>query len=216
MAALTPLWQTLRALGSELLAPERCVACPGWRGPLCPGCAPELALGVRVEPGVVVGGRYAGPLRQLILRLKGGRSRPAARAIAGLLAPALEEGPAYDGLVPVPSAAGKGGWREDPAVLLAEELRGLLGVPLRPVLERRQGRPAQKELSGCARRANARGLFRVRGTVEGRLLLVDDVRTTGSTIRALVSSLLTAGAAEVRAAVGAHQPLYGAPGRREG
>jgi len=62
--------------------------------------------------------------------------------------------------------------------------------------------PPQTSLDGGARRRNVKGAFTVRnpGAVEGKsVLLVDDVYTTGSTIRECASVLKAAGAREIRA-----------------
>jgi predicted amidophosphoribosyltransferase len=64
--------------------------------------------------------------------------------------------------------------------------------------------PQQLQPSASARRENVRGAFRVRrgANVEGkRILLVDDVMTTGSTASEASRTLKAAGAAEITVAV---------------
>jgi ComF family protein len=57
---------------------------------------------------------------------------------------------------------------------------------------------AQSELSAVSRRANIRGAFRVSETLTGRrFVLIDDVLTTGSTLKELAATLKTAGAESV-------------------
>jgi predicted amidophosphoribosyltransferase len=68
-----------------------------------------------------------------------------------------------------------------------------------------RARLAAKRL-GAARRRARRGTFAVRGRIESRrVLLVDDVMTTGSSLDACARALLAAGAAEVRALVWARR-----------
>jgi predicted amidophosphoribosyltransferase len=64
------------------------------------------------------------------------------------------------------------------------------------VLERVHERP-QRGLSAAQRQRNASGAFAARSRVGGRVLLVDDVMTTGATLRAGVRQLRRAGARQV-------------------
>jgi predicted amidophosphoribosyltransferase len=57
----------------------------------------------------------------------------------------------------------------------------------------------QVELSATERRANVSGAFRAGDRVRGRVLLIDDVFTTGATMSACAETLLRAGAREVHA-----------------
>jgi len=78
------------------------------------------------------------------------------------------------------------------------------GLPLAPVLKRVRGGPHQIGLSHTARAENVRGAFAVRRGVtlkDARVLLIDDVKTTGATINECAKVLRRGGAAEVYAAV---------------
>ena len=88
------------------------------------------------------------------------------------------------------------------ARLLAEAVAGRVDMPLVDALERRQGGPTQVGLHPAQRRANVRRAFTVRAEarakLEGaRVLLVDDVLTTGSTAMEAARPLVQAGATQV-------------------
>ena len=120
-----------------------------------------------------------------------------ARAGAALLADA-------DLLAPVPLH-----WlrlftrRYNQAALLASELGGLSGKPaINDLLLRRRRTPSQGGLGALGRQRNVAGAFAVdprrrRLLQDRRVLLVDDVLTTGATASACASALLRAGAGAV-------------------
>ncbi|MCO6435823.1 MAG: ComF family protein [Phycisphaerae bacterium] len=88
--------------------------------------------------------------------------------------------------------------------LIARELADAVDLPLLPLLRRVRGGPHQIGLSYTQRLHNVRGAFGLgRGVqLEGaRILIVDDVMTTGATIEECARVLLRGGAAEVFAAV---------------
>ena len=109
-----------------------------------------------------------------------------------------------EAVVPVPLHPAKERARGfNQAKLLAKRLAKVMGIPL---LERRlvKIRPteAQTSLDGKSRETNVRGAFAVKrpSGIKGKtVLLVDDVYTTGSTIREGSAALRKAGAGEVRA-----------------
>lgn len=85
--------------------------------------------------------------------------------------------------------------------LLAGKLSARLGIPARRLLRKRRRTAAQSRLKGIAeRKANISGAFACRkGKEPGalRILLVDDVVTTGATLSECARVLLTEGAREV-------------------
>jgi predicted amidophosphoribosyltransferase len=83
---------------------------------------------------------------------------------------------------------------------LARALGARLGLPVRADLLRR-GRETstQTALTPDARRANVAGAFVAGGPVTGRVVLVDDVFTTGATLLAAAAALAAAGAESVEA-----------------
>ena len=108
----------------------------------------------------------------------------------------------WHGVVPVPLHPVKQREREfNQAELLAEPLAQALKVPLRSdLVQRTTATPTQTTLSRTARAENVQRAFRLRSPVHltgQRLIVVDDVFTTGATTNAVAGVLRAAGAAEV-------------------
>ncbi len=127
--------------------------------------------------------------------------RPLAKPLSGFLADALPRDQRFDAIVPVPLH-----WRRrwqrgfNQSELLARALARRTGVPVLPALWRTRATPAQAGLSNTRRRQNMAAAFDCRRPerVQGkRLLLIDDVMTTGSTATACAGALKRAGAAGV-------------------
>jgi ComF family protein len=151
-------------------------------------------------------GAYMGPLREAVHALKYHGRHGVAATLAALLAPAvapfLQEG---DLLVPVPLHPTRERARGyNQSAILASELQYLLPVEVATAALRRTRATAdQTALSADQRAANVRGAFAARAdAVSGRRIwLLDDVYTTGATLRASAQALRAAGAREVRGAV---------------
>jgi ComF family protein len=150
-------------------------------------------------------GPFEGTLRTLIHELKyRGRRRVAARLAELLMArpEVVQVLSAECVLLPVPLHPRRRRERGfNQADLLARELGRRSGLPVASALVRRKDTRSQTGLSAAARRANVAGAFAVRHRplVAGRrVILVDDVTTTGATVRACAQTLRAAGAAEVR------------------
>ena len=74
-----------------------------------------------------------------------------------------------------------------------------INAPVSDTLEVVRSTRDQVELSAAQRRANVAGAYRATALVQGKVLLIDDVFTTGATMSACASTLLRAGAKEVHA-----------------
>lgn len=200
-----------------------CPAC--WSGmrlierPYCPrlgtpfavdlGVGPLLSLRAIADPPVFARARavalYDGVARDLVHRLKYGDRLDLAAAMARMMASAGSELLAEaDCLVPVPLHWSRL-WRRrfNQAALLAGRVGRIAGIPCETgLLARVKATRPQVGLSRPARAQNLQGAFRVpaaaRARLQGRrVLLVDDVMTTGATANAAARVLLRAGAGSV-------------------
>jgi len=199
----------LRAFAS-LLVPARCGICAracDWRNPVCEACLGAIdsaPSGARVLPGldVVIGAAsYAGAARDLVAALKFGPRPALAGVAAAAMAGALGDGGRRGAtLVPVPPAPRRLHRRGlDPADAIAVSLSPQLDLPLTRALARATGR----RQVGRSRAERLATPPRVR-CVEpppARVLLVDDVVTTGATLAACARALRAGGASEVSAIV---------------
>jgi ComF family protein len=146
-------------------------------------------------------GAYEGTLRELIHLFKYKRIKPLAHPLGAMLASALPRESAFDAIVPVP-LHWRRRWRRgfNQSELLARELGRRCGLPVRRALRRTKATASQAALSHTGRRKNVSSAFAARRSVsiEGlRVLLVDDVMTTGSTAAACARALKSGGAFSV-------------------
>jgi ComF family protein len=215
---LSTLSTFLRALVSfllDLLAPATCAACEARlrrRAVLCAACAsavepadPLPASGA--VPAIVAFAMFGGPIAEALRKLKYADRADLARPLGELgRRAAREEGLSADLVIPVPlhpARLAERGYNQ--AALLAAEIAREVRAPLHArALVRLRHTPQQARLDRAARLANVEGAFRARSPsrVRGRrVLLVDDVCTTGATLAACAEALVAAGAIEVRAIV---------------
>jgi ComF family protein len=148
--------------------------------------------------------RYDEIARTLVHALKYGDRLDLAPTLGGWMASAGRELTAgADAIVPVP-LHWRRAWarRFNQSAALAKVIAAASGVPLAMPLKRVRSTPHQVGLSKSERALNVQGAFRVppnaRAEVAGRrLVLVDDVLTSGATVDACARALLRAGAAQV-------------------
>lgn len=186
---------------SVIWVTDPCLRCGAPAGaPCCDGCRKTPPPFSATCAPLVYGGQLAAAVRQL----KYGGATHHCRALATLLRHRLASRPeivtAIDGAVPVPLHRNRLRQRgfNQAALIAREALRGS-AVPIRfDLLKRTRATGYQTGLDPASRRENVRGAFVVAGRLQRqRLLIVDDVMTTGATVAECARSLLAAGAAEV-------------------
>lgn len=208
MSTATAFVHTICSFIDQCWLPGACLLCrSAAREALCPACLAELPTQRPAEEWLAADlpalslWHYAEPADRVVLAFKyGGHSRLAtcwAERVAGQL-------PAVDALVAMPMhplrLAERG---ENPAIHMARALRPLLpGQP--PLVRASKTRPTarQQGLDRAGRLANVAGAYRIDADLGARrVLLVDDVLTTGASLLALAEAARAAGAAAVHAVV---------------
>jgi len=185
------------------LTPPVCAVCGYPARPSRPcGWCRSSAHGLQPLVGLRSAAFFGGPLQKALHRLKYSRDLALADDLAVELARAWQVFALPADLVaPVPLSAPRQRERGyNQAGLLARAFAELCGLPFQPeAAERVRDTASQVGLSAEARRANVQGAFVAdRQLAAGqRVLLVDDVCTTGATLAACGEALATAGAAEI-------------------
>lgn len=188
---------------------DRCVWCGrpiGGRRVESGTASPSVCAACRAShaalDGLIAGYSFDGPIRVAVHRLKYRRARHLAEPLGDLMAEALAAADAeVEGIVPVPLhpvRARERGYNQ--AELLARRISERTGFPVFDgVLERTRPTQSQMSLPSARRAGNVAGAFAPasRALPGRRLLLVDDVCTTGSTLEACAVALRKAGCTSV-------------------
>ena len=201
----------------DLLYPPKCVfcgkilrkdeenVCLSCRTKL-PVCTDKLQAGPYLDEAAAVFS-YEGLVRDSLLRYKfGGREQYAVCYGEWLAAAVSARLPSVDAVTWVPVSRKRKRKRGyDQAMLLARETARRLGKPLVPTLRKTRDNPAQSGIHDASeRRVNVLGAYECiadRAVLEKRLLLVDDIFTTGATLGEAARTLRVSGAALVCGAV---------------
>jgi len=186
-----PCWDALPRIKSA-----KCISCalplPG--GEICIRCtATPLPLA-----WCEAWGAYRGPLEKLLHALKFERHDFLDAPLASLLEETLRDRE-FDLVVGVPMHPAKERRRGyNQAELLARALARRIGVPCAMLLTRTEERAMQSLLPKRDRAANVRGAFGASPRAKGRaILIVDDICTTGETLRACANAIIHEGASRV-------------------
>ncbi len=226
---LVGVLRRLRGWALDFAFPPHCAGCGREGAYLCAPClagARRLEDPYRLARGGSIGGELAlspialdavyapfvmeGPVREAVHQLK----YRGVRALAPILGEAMAECAdrnrlAADLIAPVPlhpRRLRERGYNQ--ADLLAGEVARRMGIPADSrALERTTHAPPQARSAASAERwARVQGAYRARRTMDGlRVLVVDDVCTTGATLNACALALRSAGAAAVWGLVAARE-----------
>ena len=200
----------------DLIYPRRavCMGCGTWEGFsrdwLCDACRVQLSerwVGAAMPPegsrfeGAASAYRYGGPAGSMVRNLKYRGVRLLAEPMGRHMARAFEaiQPTGADCLVPVPMHEKR--LRErgfNHAALLCVETSKHLNLPVLDALSRLRNTSQQARLPDAERLVNMQGAFALKADVAGRrVVLVDDVCTTGATANACAEALLDGGAEAV-------------------
>ena len=193
--------RALLSFAQTLLIEPRCPICDGpWDSPLpptapCTTCLDALALPCQGLKGLLplpwcALGPYAGPLRQLLLKLRQPRKGKALAALVQLLSERFTL-PATAVLVPIPS------WKRQRSNPLPQQIALGLGRPTAALLHRTRAGLSQHHLNKTQRQTNLIGALQAipldKQGVLGSVWHVNDILTTGSTALAAREALEDAG-----------------------
>ena len=211
---------------ADMFYPERCVGCgrrssdvlcrecfealPRVGSPVCGRCGLPTAFATFVCEGckIVDFGfesaraplRYEGVGKEIVHALKyRGYKKVVGKLAVPLMLQVLGD-ERFDAVVPVPlhrSRLRKRGFNQ--AELLARGVAEKINATVSDTLKVVRSTRDQVELSAAQRRANVAGAYTAGGPVRGKVLLIDDVFTTGATMSACAATLTRAGAREVHA-----------------
>lgn len=197
-----------RAAVLDALFPLICPGCGRRGAPLCEQCSAGLRAPLTAVPPPGVDAwwaafAYEGPAREVVARVKYRGARAAVPWLADAMVAVVGDVPA-DVVTWAPTSRDRRRTRGfDPAELLARAVARRLGLRSRGLLDRCEG-PPQTGRAAADRRQGP--VHVVRRPVPHRVLVVDDVATTGATLAAAALALRRAGAEHVVALTAARTP----------
>lgn len=196
-----------------LLFPNHCIGCHQWLNgsgsEICVDCLDNLNFLTAPAHLPKIKTRYfnqahsllayEGPVLEWVHRFKYGRQFYVGRVLGEKMGEMQLHWKTYDAILPVPLHWSRQAQRGfNPPHLLAHMIAKRHAVPLLPYLKRSRATPPQTGQTGEERLQNVHNAFASVGTFKkGRLLLIDDVLTTGSTVNEAARALKKAGALSV-------------------
>ncbi|MBO5253667.1 MAG: ComF family protein [Clostridia bacterium] len=142
--------------------------------------------------------RYKGPFCNTLHRFKFQNEAYLAKPLAKQMALAIKRDQTYDCITAVPVSRERLKERGyDQSVLLAEALSEYTGIPYRALLTKTKHNRTQHFLPSNEREKNVHGAYAAQDCTGMRVLLVDDILTTGVTAKECARVLYRAGAADV-------------------
>ena len=199
----------------DVLWPEGAFCCACGRvtdgAALCSACREELRSSgfvhawdmEELEPGFTAWSLrpHSGVARELVIRLKFNAEARAAKLLADLVLPLPEHFSFPPDTVITWITMPESRRRDrfiDHGRLLAEAFAEKLSLPCRQLLLRRDRREKrQVNLTAAQREANLAGAFRPKENITFPVLIIDDVRTTGTTLRRCAAALREGGAEQI-------------------
>jgi len=205
-----------RNCGLDLVRTEEMVICRNCREKIVPAAENQCRIcGKFVPDGIETCGScllrpppylrhisyaaYEGTLREIIILYKYGEVEPLKNFLSGLYLDIIKRklSPAFDAVVPVPADRGRRHGFQ-PVRAMGRVLAGHLGIEFMPrLLLKKKHTPPQVGLSQAQRKANLDGAFALAAGKKPaglHVLLIDDVTTTGTTIKKCAAVLKKGGA----------------------
>lgn len=191
----------------QLLFPDQCHGCGCFGTLLCRACVGQLVpysddIPVCGATNFTIAFVYTGILRSAILAVKYARQRRLGTALGYLLA--AQPWQSDDAvIVPIPGAPQRVAQRGyDQAVVFAQAVATARQLPLSQQLVRVRQTTAQAKLSRQQRYQNVAGAFVWQGgNPPARIILIDDICTTGATIATAIAAIHQVGPCQVHVVV---------------
>ncbi len=182
---------------SQLLYPTRCYGCKSLGPSICSNCKSELQLGfykTRVEAITVYSGLlYTNTASKIIIAAKENGFKAADELIIAAILGTLEKLHVDSKtlhLVPIPSSRQTQRRRGRSFIAdLTQEMSAKTGIAINDCLEISRKVKDQSTLRRAERVANMHGAFNLKSSPRGDLLIIDDVVTTGATLREAIRAI---------------------------
>lgn len=204
----------LKRMLISVLYPNRCPFCDKeieWDKYFCDSCYTKLNFIDTAKTDTDVGEiiavcAYDDAAKTIVYPMKDDNNGYAMWAAARLICDRLEAaGESFDVVTSIPMLKAdynKRGYNQ--TLLMAKEISEIMGIPLSKGIAKIKETKSQKGLRGKARRTNLIGAFKVSKPQDfsgKRVLLIDDICTTGSTLSEVRKVIMSAGAESVTCAV---------------